>query len=204
MRARVHVLRGTLDSFLLPTTSSPMQANPAGVHSSSPLPSAKNFSHSFPTRLRGFFLQGENFQTPLPKLKEVWAGAASSVIFSSISFLFIGFFLILFLLLHAWYARLQNRCFERSGVRRSVPFLCLSLSPHLSLSCSLSPSLFPVSHCTSPPFHFLSLPLLPSCSHRHTAICTSLLFTITVVPLPTMLTRKICCPKSRKEQIAYG
>lgn len=91
-------------------------------------------------------------------------------------------FFILFLLRYAWYARLQNGCCERSGVRRAAPFSHSVSPPSLSHSLSLpqslvpSPSLLPVLHCTSPPFHFLSLPLLPSRSHRHTEICTSLAF----------------------------
>lgn len=51
MRARVCVLRGTVGSFLVPTTSSPLQANPAGVHSS-PFAFNKEFQPLIPNRTR--------------------------------------------------------------------------------------------------------------------------------------------------------
>lgn len=174
------------------------------VSTTAPLPSTRNFSHSSPTRLRGFFLQGGNFQTPLPKLKEVWVGVAAGVIFSSISFLLSWFFFfILFLLRYAWYARLQNGCCERSGVRQAAPFshsLSRSLSPPQSLAPS--PSLLPVSHCTSPPFHFLSLPLLPSHSHRHTEICTSLAFHNYCCAIANHVNQEDLLPQIQREQIA--
>lgn len=64
------------------------------------------------------------------------------------------------------------------GELHRLPTLSLPLSRSLSLPQSLvpPPSLLPVFHCTSPPFHFLSFPLLLSVCHRHTEICTSLAF----------------------------
>lgn len=113
-------------------------------------------------------------------------------------------YFILFLLLYAWYAWLQNGCCERSGVRRTAPF---SHSHSLSLSLSLSHSCHhpPFSQFLTAPPHpfifylFLSFPLVLTDTLRYALLW---LFTITVVPLPTMSTRKIRLPKSRGEQIA--
>lgn len=56
-------------------------------------------------------------------------------------------YFILFLLLYAWYAWLQNGCCERSGVRRTAPF-----SHSHSLSLSLSPSVTRAITLPSPSF----------------------------------------------------
>lgn len=201
---------GTCVRVLSETLWVPLRCPPAALHcepiqpasTALALPSRMKFSHSPPTAQGGFLLQVGNFQ-PLPKLREVRAWSSWC--------------------LPTWhfprYPSFSLEFFDPlpSPIRpvRSAPEWmlrekqseagCTVLPLRLTLSLTHSCCRPPFSQfLTAPPHPFifyllLSFPLALTDTLRYALLW---LFTITVVPLPTMSTRKIRLPNSTREQIA--